>query len=281
MIDLLKLLFWPFIWLYRLLTGQLTSDPPIILAPQPGDIFGPLFTVSGTADSGSSVTVAVTDPNGNAVNASSADPVTANPDWDVSYSIPNPLPGTYNVSASVGGGTPVTSNFTIQTNPPITMDPPTVTPANSPATTTTQWIIGITGNSPSTTIGSLHKSDGSVADQKKQLKPNSTGMGYADSFDPVPAGAYRLHVESKDAGGNLDHTTRKRKFHKRMERDNEPSRLRQRFVQVQDRAAHDCERGKFDGVELRIARRFAHLEEPGRVRGVFGEESHAVCPESV
>ena len=202
---LLRILLFPFTLLIRLLRWLLGPgpDPVVIVSPQNGDTVGESFAVSGTYLTGNTVTVTIS--GGSSGNA------TASPDFDVPFSVT--ITGTSwpcTATATATGASQGTASFTVSTNPPITLSPPTPIqvppgPPPTPAASLNSKI-AITGLCKAATVTAfLDKVKGANLQQSPPIKVVADRYSY--TFNAVGSGLYLVRV-SAVVGGKTVHTSR-------------------------------------------------------------------------
>ncbi|WP_185975507.1 Ig-like domain-containing protein [Aeromonas caviae] len=172
---------------------------PVITVSAPDDTNDRTPTLTGTTDAaaGSTVTLVVTDINGNQQTLIT----TVNPDGSFSVDVTTPLPdGSYTVTASVtdpagNTGTATDDGSVDSTAPTVTVDAPDNTNDSTPT------ITGTSDATPGSTV-TLVVTDANGNQQTLTTTVLPDGSYSADVVTPLPDGGYDVTASVTDPAGN-------------------------------------------------------------------------------
>ncbi len=178
--------------------------PPVITVSAPDNTNDTTPTLTGTTDApaGSTVTLLVTDANGNQQTLTT----TVNPDGTFSVDVVTPLAdGAYTVTANVtdpaGNTATATDDGSVDsTAPSITVDAPDNT------NDTTPTITGTTDATPGSTV-TLVVTDANGNQQTLTATVQPDGTYSTDVISPLPEGGYDVTASVTDSAGNTGTAT--------------------------------------------------------------------------
>ncbi|MFM1642168.1 retention module-containing protein [Aeromonas salmonicida] len=184
--------------------GSVDSTAPSITVDAPDNTNDKTPTITGTTDAtpGSTVTLVVTDANGNQQTLTA----TVQPDGTYSTDVISPLPeGGYDVTASVSDsagntGTATDDGSVDSTAPSITVDAPDNT------NDTTPTITGTTDAAPGSTV-TLVVTDANGNQQTLTATVQPDGTYSMDVISPLPDGDYDVTASVTDPAGNTGTAT--------------------------------------------------------------------------
>ncbi|MDM5065428.1 retention module-containing protein, partial [Aeromonas salmonicida] len=184
--------------------GSVDSTAPSITVDAPDNTNDTTPTITGTTDAtpGSTVTLVVTDANGNQQTLTA----TVQPDGTYSTDVISPLPeGGYDVTASVidsagNTGTATDDGSVDSTAPSITVDAPDNT------NDTTPTITGTTDATPGSTV-TLVVTDANGNQQTLTATVQPNGTYSTDVISPLPDGDYDVTASVTDPAGNTGTAT--------------------------------------------------------------------------